>query len=301
MSGNLESGRSEDFRAVDARGSHTWTVYTPESPLAAPVLLVGRILRDIWDRRELTLILMQRDLRAQFRQSFLGYAWLILPPLLNASFWYLMNAQEILRIADTGSYPAFVLVGTTLWAAFSATLSAPSDVIQVNREVFVKLNVPVESFILAGAGRAAFNLVVTSAVLAPLLFLQGISLRPSMILFPFAAGCSMLSAFTLGMVLAPIGALYSDLRNALVPMLNVMMFTAPVVFPVPEGSGILAQIVRHSPLTPAIALCRDVLLTGRTDWLLSTILWAFVNLSILILAFVGLRVARPHIIARMGM
>ena len=304
MSGGVENQESVSAGASELRGalrSGVLTIYTPDSPLKAPFQLVVQILREIWQRRELTLILLQRDLKAQFRQSLLGYAWLVLPPLINALFWSLMHTQEILRVSDSDSYAAFVLVGTTIWAAFSATLSAPSDVIQANREVFVKLNVPVESFILAGAGRAIFNLMVTSAVLLPLLLWQGIHLRYSMLLFPFAAGSAMLSAFTIGMALAPVGALYSDLRNALTPLLNVLMFTAPVVFPVPEGNGILASIVRHSPLTPAIALSRDVLLTGQTTWLLSTFLWLIVNLSILLLGFVGLRIARPHIIARMGM
>ena len=277
------------------------TVYTANSPLSEPVRLLRSLVTDIWKRRELTLILFQRDLRAQFRQSLLGYLWLVIPPLITAMVWQMLNAQGIINVTAEVSYPAFVLIGTTLWTAFSATLSAPSDVIVVNREVFVKLNVPVESFILAGAARVMFNLAVTCAVLFPLLLWQGVTFSITALLFPLAAGCVMVSAFSLGMLLAPLGALYSDFRNAIVPFLSVLMFTAPVVYPVPEGQGLLAIIVRHCPLTPAIALSRDVLLNGRLDWLPRTLMWLLVNLLILLVAFVGLRIARPHIIARMGM
>ena len=127
------------------------TVYTPESPLRHPLRLVGEIFSDIWWNRGLIWTLFLRDLKAQHRQAFLGYLWLIIPPIMTAIVWLMMNKQKIISV-DTGEvpYPVFVLIGTTIWGAFSATLLAPSESIFNSREVFVKLNVSVEAFILAG-------------------------------------------------------------------------------------------------------------------------------------------------------
>ncbi len=276
-------------------------VYTPASPLRQPATLLAGILRDVWRSRELTWILFQRDLKAQFRQSFFGYLWLIVPPLANALVWYLLNSQRLLRIETDMPYPVFVLIGSTLWAAFSATVIAPSDTIFQNREVFVKLNVPVESFILAGSGRAVFNLLVTCAVLLPLLWIQDVQVNWTIIFFPLAALTFLTSAFAIGMCLAPIGALYSDFRNGVAPMLAVLMFTVPVVFPVPKEPGLMGTIMRLNPLTPALELSRDMLLSGDMRWLGGSIVWLFASLVVLFATFAGLRVAKPHIIARMGM
>lgn len=279
----------------------TKTVYTPLSPLQHPLQLVGEILRDCWSSRDLISTLFMRDLKAQFRQSFLGYAWLIIPPLANAGVWYLLNSQRLINVETTVPYPVFVLVGSMLWVAFSATLLAPSDVIFQNREVFVKLNVPVEAFILAGTARAVFNLFVTLVIILPLLLLQSVSFGWSALLFPLAAVTVLLPAFSLGMLLAPIGALYTDFRNAITPLLGLMMFTLPIVFPVPSEPGIIGDIIRCNPLTPAFALSRDVLLSGDFHWMIPALLCSAVSMVLLLMTFIGLRVAKPHIIARLGM
>ncbi|EAQ81623.1 ABC transporter permease [Blastopirellula marina] len=283
-----------------------WTTYTPATPLRRPLRLLSQIFGDLWKNRELTWILFQRDLKAQFRQSFLGYVWLIIPPLGSALVWYLLNAQKVLNV-DTGEVPyaAFVLVGTTLWAAFSATVMAPISTITANREVLVKLNVCLEAFILAGFARVLFNLAVTVAVLFLTLIAMRVGLHWTAIFFPLSAFAFLTIAFAVGMCISPLGALYSDIQNALSPFLAIVMFTAPVVFPLPEASGqstgVLATLMAYNPLTPAIALSRDNLFSGSWNWFWLTLIWVGISGLVLLSSFVALRVAKPHIIARMGM
>lgn len=277
------------------------TIYNTEGVLRHPGRLVLSIVSEIARNRSLVLILFLRDLRAQFRQSLLGYAWLIFPPLATAFAWHLLNEQRIVTAKTSVPYPEFVFVGTAIWTAFTATVMAPTDTIYENREVLVKLNVCVEAFILAGVARAAFNLFVTSGFVVLSLLVRGVEFGPTALLFPLAASAVLVQAFAAGMLIAPIGALYNDVRYGLVPLFGLLMFAAPVVFPIPDGTGTLGTIVRNSPLTPGIALCRDVLLTGSLQWAMPTICWFVVSLLTLLVAFLGLRVSKPHIIARMGM
>ena len=277
-------------------------IHTPESPLRHPGVLIGDILRDVWLHQELTWILFQRDLKAQFRQSMLGYFWLVIPPLANALVWYLLNSQRLITV-DTGEvpYPVFVLIGSTLWTSFTMTLMSPSDVISQNREVFIKLNVPLESFILAGAAKAVFNLTITSAIILPVLLLQGISLHWTAIFFPLSAMMFLTLAFAVGMCIAPIGALYTDFRNAIAPLFAVLMFTVPVVYPIPNQPGVITSVLANNPATPSLSLARDNLVSGDVVWLGPTLLWFLASLLVLMVTFVGLRVAKPHIISRLGM
>jgi lipopolysaccharide transport system permease protein len=281
----------------------TVRVHTPGSPLRQPGRLLADIFRDLWRTRELMWILFCRDLKAQFRQSALGYTWLVVPPLVSAAAWFILNRAGLMKIETGGQHVAqFVVVGTTIWAAFSATLTTPMDAIEGSKTVFTKLDVPIETFILSAAGRAAFNLLISSAVLLILLFCLGVSVRPSFLLFPFAAFAALAMAFTIGILLAPLSTLYTDVRRAVAAFLGLLMFTVPVIFAVPDaGSGIVASIMRNNPLTPAIALSRDTLLTGSLEWLWPTVAWLVVCAPLVLVALIVLRVAKPHIITRMGM
>ena len=57
------------------------TVYTPESSLAHPLIMAREMLRDLAASRELAWRLAVRDIRAQYRQAFLGILWALILPL----------------------------------------------------------------------------------------------------------------------------------------------------------------------------------------------------------------------------
>lgn len=292
---------SRDDTTEESAGEIRSRVYTA-APLGHPLRISLAIVADIWRNRELTQILFVRDLKAQFRQSLLGYVWLVLPPLVAALIWYLMNSQRMINV-ETGAvpYPVFVLIGSTLWASFSAMVTAPSDAVSNNREVLVKLNVPIEPFILAGAGRAIANLIVSSIVVLPILIAAGASIKWTAVFYPVCALMFLVSGFAIGMLIAPFGALYTDFRSAMTPILQVLMFTVPVIFPIPETDGVFTSVMRHNPITPALALTRDSIVSGGSDWLAESLLWFVVFLLLINATFVVFRIAKPHLIARMGM
>ena len=65
-------------------------VYSPEPLLGNPVALINSIFMGFWDGRELAWRLFVRDRSAQFRQTYLGYVWVFLPPLVaSISFIFL--------------------------------------------------------------------------------------------------------------------------------------------------------------------------------------------------------------------
>ena len=73
-------------------------VYSPEPLLGHPVVLVRSIARDLLAARELAWRLFVRDLSAQYRQTFLGYIWVFLPPLAASLTFIFLNSQGIVRI-----------------------------------------------------------------------------------------------------------------------------------------------------------------------------------------------------------
>ena len=160
-------------------------VYTPASPLRTPGKLIGGLFTELWASRELIWILCVRDLKAMYRQSYLGYLWIFVPPLATSAIWLFLNSQRVVRVSETPiPYPAFVLVGTTLWSTFSAALIAPLNAINASKPVFMKLKVVPEAFIASAITKVLFDFVVRLALLIPLLLLLGISLPAHALAIP---------------------------------------------------------------------------------------------------------------------
>lgn len=149
-----------------------------------------------------------------------------------------MHTQEILRVSD------WILTLLSFWSEqpFGPRSPQPSALPMSSRPIEKSSSnstCPWNRLFLPERV-AIFNLMVTSRCPAAIAAMAGQSPQISMLLFPFAAWQCDAVAFTIGLALAPVGALYSDLRNALTPLLNVLMFTAAACFRLPEGNGILA-------------------------------------------------------------
>ncbi len=277
------------------------TIYSAESPIRRPLRLLREMLEDIWRARELTRILFIRDLKAQYRESYLGYLWLFLPPVMTTVVWVFLNAQKVVRVETEIPYPLFVVIGTTVWSSFAATVGSPLIAFNGGKPVFVKLKVPHEAFILSGFFRSSFDMVVRLLMLVPVFFVFGITPPATVLLFPVALIILLSIGFAIGLMVIPVGGLYGDAGNLITTVMGVLMYTVPVVFPVPEGDGILATIMRWNPLSPAIILCRETITSGDLAQLVPALGWLVAATFLILVSLVVLRIGMPHLVERMGM
>ena len=73
--------------------SQAITTYSPEAEIRRPGLLLRNMLRDVRSSRELAWRLAQRDIKVQYRQSYLGYLWAFITPLITTVPWGYVNVS----------------------------------------------------------------------------------------------------------------------------------------------------------------------------------------------------------------
>ncbi len=71
-------------------------LYVSGSPLRQPSTLIKQTFNYLYGARELIWVLFKRDLKAQYRQSLLGFIWLFLPPVLTTAVWLFLNGQKVI-------------------------------------------------------------------------------------------------------------------------------------------------------------------------------------------------------------
>jgi lipopolysaccharide transport system permease protein len=129
------------------------TVYTPESSLANPLIMLRDMFRDLAAGRELAWRLAVRDIRAQYRQAFLGILWAFILPLANTLTWIFLSSAGIVAVGKTAlPYAAYVFTGTMLWAILMDAMNAPLQQTSAARGMLAKLNFPREALLVSGGG-----------------------------------------------------------------------------------------------------------------------------------------------------
>ena len=283
-----------------AAGSLPVRIYSPEPIIGHPVQLLRSMASDIVRGRELAWRLFVRDLSAQYRQTFLGYAWAFLPPLVASFTFIFLNSQGIVNIHSGGvPYPAFAMIGTLLWQVFVDALLCPTKALVGSKAMLAKINFPREAILMGGLYMVVFNCLIRLVLVVAVMAWWRITPSPTLLFFPLAMAALLVAGFACGLAIAPLGGLYGDVSNAIPIVAQFWMLLTPVVYPA-RTQGLAGLLATWNPVSPLITCARESL-TGMPLTLL--LACAIVTLLALLASFgglVGFRIAMPHLIARMG-
>lgn len=275
-------------------------VYTNESSLRNPTKIIGDMIKDLLGSRELSMQLAIRDIRAQYRQAFLGFLWVFLLPLANTAVWLFIQGSGVVQISDTElPYPVYVFSGTILWAIFMEAMNSPLRQTTAAKSMLSKINFPREALILSGIYQTFFNAFIKIVILIIVLMLLGVQPSLTIAFFPFTIISLILAGTALGLLLTPIGMLYTDIGKGLPLLMHFLMYISPVVFPMPT-IGFAAKLFQINPISPLIITSRNLLTGLDLNYLPSYFL---VNVAMIILLFIMwiiYRAAMPILIERMS-
>jgi lipopolysaccharide transport system permease protein len=275
-------------------------VYTPESPLRRPVRMLREMFHDLRASRELAWRLCVRDISAQYRQSMLGYVWAFVPPLVSSLPFIFLRSQGIVGIKDTAiPYAAYALIGTMIWQVFVDALNSPLKTVIAAKTMLAKINFPREAILLSGLGQVFFNFLIRLVLLVGVFAWFRIVPPMTAIFFPLGILSLVAIGFMAGVLLTPVGILYTDVPQ-MIPVLSVfLMLLTPVVYPPPQ-KGFAASLAHFNPLTPLVVATRDWITTGQSSHVFGFCMVSSAAVLLLLLGWMLYRIALPHMVARIA-
>ncbi|MEL6580567.1 MAG: ABC transporter permease [Cyanobacteria bacterium J06621_12] len=275
-------------------------IYTPDSKVKHPSLLFKQMWWDLLASRELAWQLMIRDIKAQYRQSFLGILWAFLPPIFMAVGFTLAGESNVIAIGKTElPYPAYVMFGTALWQTFVEALNGPIQALTQAKPMLARVNFPREAIILSKLGEVGFNFSIKLLLIIGLFIWFKVSITWKILLAPVALIHLILFGTFIGILLAPLGLLYQDVGKGISMITGFWLFITPVVYPVPT-EGTFASLVKLNPVTPLLITVRELATTGVLTqempfWIVSAI-----TLIGLLTTWTFFRLAMPYVIERVS-
>lgn len=232
-------------------------------------------LREVWAYRDLLYLLVRRDFVAQYKQTILGPAWHVIQPLFTTIIFTIVFGR-IAKIPTDGVPPfLFFMAGTTLWAYFSAVLTATANTFIGNANIFGKVYFPrlvmplstLLSKLIGFAIQFAFFLVFLAWY-----WLDGqvIGITPAAVLLPVLVLMMALYALALGIIISALTTRYRDLAVVLTFGVQLYMYLTPIVYPASSIPEAWQPWLMANPLTPIVEAFRYAILgSGILDpiWL----------------------------------
>jgi ABC-type polysaccharide/polyol phosphate export permease len=219
-----------------------------------PSLGIGQL----WTHRELVYFFALRDLKARYKQAFLGVAWAGIQPLIGAlTFTILFNRLADVEI-DGPSYFAFALLGSGVWAYFSSTLQSGTNSLLYNAELLTKVAFPRIVAPTATFLPGFIDLAVASVLAFIIALASGGGVVPLGLLLGLPGGLILLVLAVAGPVYLLSAAVvkYRDVSTLVGFGVQLLLFATPIAFPpelVPSSWRTLLYI---NPLSGAVGLLR---------------------------------------------
>ena len=274
--------------------------YTPESELRRPLRLLRSMASDVLGGRELAWRLFARDTAAQYRQSVLGYFWIIIPPLTTSIVFIMLNSANVLVSDDLGmSYPVYVLIGTVFFGLFTDGMAAPLRTVLASKSMLVKVRFPREALLLTAWAQTLLSFLIRIALLVIALLLLDAQFAATLPLAIVPAFGLMLFGIMVGVLTVPLGALYQDITYGMALVTSAVILVTPVAF-APPSEGTLATVMHYNPLSPLVLAARDLIVTGDTTYLPATLVIMACCLVLFGVGWVLFRLAVPIIVERLG-
>jgi ABC-type polysaccharide/polyol phosphate export permease len=222
------------------------------------------MLRELWGSRELVLVLAEREFRARYKQTKLGFAWSILTPILLMVVFSVFF-QRVANVDTNGvPYPLFTYVALLPWTFFNDSVSKGATSITMNLSLVNKVYCPREVFPLSTVATAAFDTLIATGVLGLLFAAYTFMPTGGILWLPVLLAIQV--AFTVGvsLVLSAIVVYFRDLRQVTPMALQLALFATPVAFgldSIPSGWRPLYSAI--NPLVPVIDSYRQTILFGE--------------------------------------
>ena len=223
-------------------------------------------LLEIWRHRELLYYFVWRDLKARYKQTVFGASWIILQPLLM-TLVFAVFLGKIARVPSDGvPYVLFLFSGLLPWTFFSNAVSGSSYSLVNNASLVTKVYFPRSLVPIAATLVRLSDFIVATAVLLLLMVYYHQPINWTIVLAPFLVLQLTLLAIGLGMWFSALNAKYRDISTALPVLLQLWMFTSPIVYPASLVPSKWTWVYELNPLVGLIEGFRSSLLGLPVNW-----------------------------------
>jgi len=223
--------------------------------------------REIWEYRDLVMVLVRRDFTATYKQTFLGPLWYLLQPIFTTLMLTLIFG--VLAKTQTDGLPrlVFFLCGVVAWSYFADCLTKTANTFTGNASLFGKVYFPRLAVPLSIVITNMITFLVQFALFLVVLgyyWLQGEPVFPNyrVVILPLLVLQMALLGLGMGAIVSSLTTKWRDLSMLVGFGTQLWMYASSVVLPLSVIPEKWRWIFVLNPMVPIIETFRFAFL-GR--------------------------------------
>lgn len=212
--------------------------------------------------KDLFIQLTIREIKAKYKQSILGYAWVLLVPLLNLLVLNIVFSYFFRVPTGKIPYVIFLFVALVPWTFLVNSIISATSSIVANYALITKVYFPREIITLSAIAAKLVDLFLVSLILIIFLIGYKIPFHVTLLFIPLIFLVQLSLVLGISLILSSINVFYRDVENMLAVILTAWMYLTPIFYPpelVPENIRYLFGL---NPMVGIINAYRNTILHG---------------------------------------
>jgi lipopolysaccharide transport system permease protein len=198
--------------------------------LATTQILMIKIVTNLYNYRELIAALVWKNIVLRYKQSYLGFLWAVLKPIMLMLIFTLVRSFVGI---DTGNipYPIMTFAALLPWVFFQESASEGISSVTSNASLIKKIYFPREVFPITAMVTKIVELVISFGILGAMMIYYQLMPTVYCLWVPVVIFYTMLVALGISFFGAAINVYYRDMSQALPVILSLLMYGSPVMYP----------------------------------------------------------------------
>ncbi|WP_226532622.1 ABC transporter permease [Microbacterium paraoxydans] len=208
-----------------------------------------RYLHSLW-------LLSARDLKVRYATSSLGYLWSILDPLVMSAIYWFVFTQIFRRSVGEDPYIVFLIVALLPWVWFNTSVSDFTRAFKKDARLVRSTAIPRSIWVNRIVLSKGIEFLFSMPVLVLFAVFSGAHVNWLLLWFPVAVLLQTMLLVGLGLLVAPLCALYTDLERTTALILRALFYASPVIYSFRDLPAPFDVIGAFNPLAGIFTLYR---------------------------------------------
>ena len=219
----------------------------------------------VWSYRTLIVNLAQRDLKARYKRSVLGWVWSLINPaatlaIYTVVFGFFLRAQPPEAGNGSQSFALYLFCGLVVWNLFAGIINTSIASFQTAGPLLTRTYFPPECPMVAGLGTVLLQAVIEAGILLTVMIVIGNVSWTAIVVVPIFALMACFG-FGIGLVLGLANIRFRDVNYLVGIGLQVLFYATPIVYPLSIVPPEYQRFMELNPIGSFVYSMRQVLYT----------------------------------------
>lgn len=217
---------------------------------------------EVWSYRTLIVNLAQRDLKARYKRSVLGWVWSLINPAATLGIYtvvfgfFLKGVAPVAGNGSTSSFALYLFCGLVVWNLFAGVVNTSIGAFATAGPLLTRTYFPPECPMVAGLATVLLQSVIELGILMFFMIVVGNVSWTVIYVVPIFVMVAAF-AFGIGLVLGIMNIRYRDVAYLVGIMMQVWFYATPIVYSLDIVPSSARRFLEANPITSFVYAMRQ--------------------------------------------